>query len=126
MFFAYIHYRPDGRPFYVGKGCGNRHAIMKRNVHYNRIIVKYGAENIRIEILECATENEAFDLEKMLIRELKEKGFILANMTDGGEGISNPPPEVREKIAAGQRGRKSHRRSKKKNIQVWKGQKTKS
>lgn len=31
----------------------------------------------------------------------------LTNKTDGGDGPSNPPPEVREKIAAGRRGYKA-------------------
>jgi hypothetical protein len=93
--------RPNGVPFYVGKGKGGRYKIGRRNNYYNRIIDKYGAENIRIKILHCRDEREAFSLEITYIKKLLKRGYKLANLTSGGEGLSNPSEETRRKIALG-------------------------
>jgi hypothetical protein len=94
-FYVYTHGRPDGSVFYVGKGCARRAWWFKRgrNPHHLAIIAKYGAENIKVEILPCESEAGAFALEKKLISELPG----LVNMTDGGEGASGRPVSAKVK-----------------------------
>lgn len=92
-FYAYIHRRPDGTPFYVGKGCDasrkRSHSFKAgRNQHYKNIISKYGAENIIVEIILCESEKSAFEREVFLIAHLRLEGYALANQTEGGEGVS--------------------------------------
>lgn len=89
QFYTYIHYRPDGSPFYVGKGKGNRSKIgTQRNRYYQFIIEKYGKDNITIEIINTDSEEAAFIKERSLIKQFSELGFKLSNLTDGGEGTS--------------------------------------
>ncbi|MFI3220234.1 MAG: NUMOD3 domain-containing DNA-binding protein [Methylococcales bacterium] len=105
MYYTYIHARPDGTPFYVGKGSKRRAwKLIYRNKHHQSIIDKYGRDNILVGKLDCSSENIAFDLEKGIIKCLKRSGIPLANMTDGGEGISNPSPELRQRLSDSHKG----------------------
>lgn len=89
QFYVYIHKKPDGTPFYVGKGTGNRaYQFSKRTQWHKNIVEKYGRNNIIIEIVNCVNESQAFDLEKIYIKQLKRDGVCLVNLTDGGEGHS--------------------------------------
>lgn len=103
MFYVYLHCRPDGTPFYVGKGHGRRAYNMqyRRNPHHLNIIAKYGAENIIVELFPVATEAEAFTLECQKIAELRAAGLALANQTDGGEGCSGRAASERQRAALG-------------------------
>lgn len=87
---AYIHAKPDGSPFYVGKGTPTRMRSLtkNRNSWHNHITKKYGLENIQCLFLECSDEKTAFELEKGLIKALKANGYTLCNLTLGGEGPS--------------------------------------
>lgn len=109
-FYAYIHCKPDGTPFYVGKGNDARVSKKKRNHnrHHLSILNKYGEENVLVGKLECSTEGIAFDLERGLIKRLRKMGIDIVNLTDGGEGASGSvrSPETREKMSAAQRGNK--------------------
>lgn len=90
-FCVYIHSKPNGDPFYIGKGRINRakeFSVSRRNAHYNNIVSKYGRENIVIKIIPCTNEKEAFELEKVHIIIARMGGYDLANYTDGGEGAS--------------------------------------
>jgi len=89
-FYAYIHAKPDGTPFYVGKGRGLRASRLHRthNAHHRNIVAKYGAENILVGKVECSSESIAFELEKGLIKCLRRSGVVLVNRTDGGDGMS--------------------------------------
>lgn len=90
-FCAYVHFKPDMTPFYVGKGSVKRaHDLKpkKRNDWHGRVVAKYGAENIIIETMPCKSEAEAFLRESLAIKALKITGAKLCNMTDGGEGTS--------------------------------------
>ena len=99
--FAYVHCKPDGTVFYVGKGALRRvKNLRERNAYHRRVVDKYGKKNILIGMLECSSEQIAFDLERGLIKCLKRQGVSLANCTDGGEGGSNPRPETRAKLSA--------------------------
>lgn len=91
VFYVYLHCKPDGTPFYVGKGCGDRYRRIqnrKHNVQYNRHVTKYGHENIRVVKIDGLTEQDAFDLECFCIFALRSQGVHLVNATDGGEGVS--------------------------------------
>lgn len=93
MAYVYLHKTKDeGRPFYIGisskeqkKGKYHRAEVSKnRNSHWNRIVKKHG---FTWEILNDGLSwDEAQQYEKNYIKEYKEKGYQLANMTDGGEG----------------------------------------
>lgn len=102
QFYTYLHCRPDGTPFYVGKGSGYRsHSLFhKRNPHHRNVVAKYGAENIGVFVFYCDSEEEAFFDEISQIAQLRRDGYVLVNQTSGGEGTSNPTIEVRKKIAA--------------------------
>ena len=92
QFYTYLHCRPDGTPFYVGKGnnrFGKRsHEFRRRNQYHQHIVSKYGRENILIYIFPCESEEQAFADEAQQIAQLRQAGYSLCNLTDGGEGSS--------------------------------------
>lgn len=101
IFYVYGHYRADtGEIFYIGKGTGDRaHSKQGRgNTIWQRISKKHG---YRVEYIhENLSEADAFEAERQLIRlygRLDQRSGILANMTDGGEGVTNITPELLEK-----------------------------
>jgi hypothetical protein len=105
--FAYIHCKPDGTPFYVGKGALRRVKYLgERNPYHQATVNKYGKANILIGMLECSTDNIAYELERGIIKCLRRQNIQLTNFTDGGEGTSNPTPETRKRLseAAKKRG----------------------
>lgn len=87
-FYAYIHCKPDGTPFYVGKGLYDRVKLKERkhNKWHCNILQKYGKENILVGSMECSSEDISFQLEIGLIKRLKAMGVELVNQTEGGEG----------------------------------------
>ena len=103
-FYTYLHCKPDGTPFYVGKGGGNQkvkrsHMFNKRSAFHKRIVSKYGKENILVYVFPCESEEEALADEVQQIAQLRRDGYELCNMTDGGEGLRNPVKEVRERLS---------------------------
>lgn len=105
--YAYIHCKPDGTPFYVGKGALRRVKYFgERNPHHQNIVKKYGKENLLYGMLECSSSDIAYSLEMGVIKCLKRMGVELVNRTAGGEGGKEPTPETRELIskAAKKRG----------------------
>ncbi len=91
QFYMYLHCKPNGDPFYVGKGFGTRSqefgVANDRNPHHVNVVNKYGRKNIGIFVFLCASEEQAFEDERRAIRQLRAEGFELANKTDGGEGV---------------------------------------
>ena len=105
-YYAYIHCKPDGSPFYVGKGSSDRLKLYsKRNNYHKNIVNKYGREKILIGGIECSSESIAFELEKGLIKCLTVSGIKLSNLTSGGEGASHSK-ETKSAISAKLKGTK--------------------
>ena len=108
QFYTYLHCKPNGDPFYVGKGCRWRsHDFKRRNPHHQNIVEKYGKENIEVLVFPRATNQSAIDTEIEWIKVLREAGFELANKTDGGEGTSGRiySDETRKKMSSSRKGR---------------------
>jgi len=88
VFYVYEHIRNDTNEiFYVGKGSNDRcFTNIGRNQHWHNI-VNFAGFTVRM-IFENITEELALELEKELIKELREQGVPLVNYTDGGDGVS--------------------------------------
>jgi hypothetical protein len=101
-FYTYAYLREDGTPYYIGKGKGGR------AFHpYNRNAPCPPKERI-LFLKTGLSEEEAFRHEMYMIAVFGRKDLgtgILRNLTDGGEGPSNPSAEVREKMGRGRRGK---------------------
>ncbi len=118
-FYVYLHCKPDGTPFYVGKGNGDRayRIYSKRNSFHSNVVKKYGAQRILIYKQKIGlTEDQAFAFEREAIKCLREFGYELCNMTDGGEGSAGTgigrkfSDDHRAKISAALSGKPSPRR----------------
>ena len=84
MFFVYVDCKPDGTPFYVGKGLMNRvYMKSRKNNHHANICVKYPDWYRGLAFM--GNEKDAFNKEIELIAKYKA---TLVNLTDGGEGTS--------------------------------------
>lgn len=94
MFYTYIHtYKDSNLPFYIGKGKGNRYmSKASRSKWWNKVVNKHGFNASILATWE--TEKEAFEHEKFLISCLKDMGYSLVNVTDGGEGTSGWKPDL--------------------------------
>jgi hypothetical protein len=105
MFYTYAHFKKDDSTiFYIGKGKKGRETVRQgRNKHWVNTVNKHGL-NSQI-LAKWKTEQEAFEHEKFLILCFKDMGFKLVNMTDGGEGMSNPSSETRKKMSNSQLSR---------------------
>jgi hypothetical protein len=102
QFYIYLHFKPDSTPFYVGKGSGGRGNSLHPSIRYHnkwhqRIVEKYGKENITIDIIPCIDESEAFEQEQLFISMCRNQGHVLCNLTDGGEGPSGYKQSEEEK-----------------------------
>lgn len=87
-FYVYLHIREsDGLVFYVGKGMGSRGWQVKerdRSDWWHKVSRKHG---LKIRVFSSnLTNEEACEMEKILIYGLRELGHPLVNLTDGGEG----------------------------------------
>lgn len=125
QFYTYIHCKPDGTPFYVGKGSGRRSRVFGhgRTVHHNRVVKKYGMENIGVFVFHCKSEEEAFSDEIQQIAQLRSEGIDLVNLCAGGEGLSNPSQDVRKKLSDAKKGKPLKEETRKKISALHKGNK---
>lgn len=109
IFYTYLHCKPDGTPFYVGKGYGNRCSKFKcRNLHHKNIVSKYGVNNIEIYVFNRDSEKHALDTEIKWIKQLRMDGYVLVNQTDGGDGSTGykASDETKAKLSAIHKGNK--------------------
>lgn len=100
-YYVYLLLRPNGRPFYIGKGCHERvleHEREARRGHCRchkcnviRKIWRGGNEVHRAIIFVTANEQEAFDYEARLIDQIGLAN--LTNMKPGGGVERNPLPD---------------------------------
>lgn len=117
-FYVYEHWRLDkDECFYVGKGFGRRAYTRRcRNTHWKNIVSKLERLGFAYEIRIVAsglTKQAAFSLEKERIafwRNLVD----LANITDGGEGVSGlvHSEELKQKLSFLYKGKPSPLRGK--------------
>jgi len=101
-YYVYHHYRKDtGEIFYVGVGCYGRLRTKKgRNKYWHEIVDEVGFYS-KI-IVKNLTKQEAYFIEKLEIKKYGRKDLglgTLVNLTDGGGGIDNLSPEVKEKLS---------------------------
>ena len=87
---------------YVGKHKYDKpildESYITSGVLIKNAINKYGLENFTIELVHIAdTPEELNELEKYYIKYFNSKYPNGYNLTDGGDGISNPSPEIIEK-----------------------------
>lgn len=105
MAVVYVHKKKNTNEiFYVGIGkTKNRaHSKLNRNIHWKRIVEKYDYD---VEIVHTNLDWDiACEIEKSLIHQYGRDN--LSNMTDGGEGLSNPSNELRHKMSKAQIGKK--------------------
>ena len=105
--YVYMHARPNGSVFYIGKGSGRRAFDMapsRRSKHHMNIVRKHGRANIKIRLIPAMSHTEAFRLERLHIALAKRGGVQLVNLTEGGEG-SRKHQMTPKQIAALAKGR---------------------
>jgi len=88
-FCVYLHLRPDGSVFYVGKGVSSRpYRKDGRNMTWKAEVAKIGTFSVQIA-RSGLTEEQAFDLEVELIAEFRASNVVLVNQTRGGDGCKS-------------------------------------
>jgi hypothetical protein len=101
--YVYEHIRNDtNKVFYVGKGKDKRaYSVHKRNQYWNNIVNKCGGFTVKF-IAKDLDEELALLVEVERIDQLKILGYVLCNLTEGGEGASGykHTKEALEKISA--------------------------
>lgn len=92
-------------------GSRSRNLNRHHNKHHQNICAKHGSGNIVISEFGCGSEEEALELEKMLIRGLRLIGVRLVNQTDGGDGVSGFrfSDESRQKMSITRTGKPGRR-----------------
>ncbi len=117
-YFCYIYLDPrhpdplgkfENEPIYVGIGAGNRHLdhLRRKDVHpFTAKLCSLKKNNLK-PLIRKLHENlcleDAKAIEKNLIASIGRKVLgegTLLNISGGGEGNFDPPPEVRKKLAS--------------------------
>ena len=105
-FYVYVHVKADdGEPFYVGKGQAKRAwTTSKRSTWWKNVVAKHGLV-VKIQ-KHFQDESEAFASEIETIAILRDLGYELCNLTDGGEGASGYKPGVETRLKLVERNRR--------------------
>lgn len=118
-FIVYIHIRPDiNEPFYVGKGIPKRDkSKYGRNQYWYNIVNKNDGVFESKILFEGLSEEEALLKERETELELRNKGYILANIAEcgvksGTTGMKHSE-ESKRKISEGLKGHISPNKGKK-------------
>lgn len=123
-FYVYVYFDPsrDFEAFYIGKGKDNRshcHLTRTDKHPFTQRLQKMAREGIIpiIERYERLSEKAAFDLERVLIKEIGRKDLgngTLLNLSEGGEGPSGQIQsiETRLKRSEAQRNRSPEEKAK--------------
>jgi hypothetical protein len=116
---VYIHIRPDiNEPFYVGKGIPKRdRSKYGRNQYWHNIVNKNNGVFESKILFEGLSEEEALLKEREIELDLKNKGYILANIAEcgvkaGTTGMKHSE-ESKRKISEGLKGHVSPNKGKK-------------
>jgi group I intron endonuclease len=103
MFYIYLIFNKENGKIYVGKtnnpkyrlrthlkiAKGGREKYPRMFSVIHAAINKYGKENFVFKLIEkTITESEILIKESQWIKSLKDSGYILYNLTDGGDGVS--------------------------------------
>lgn len=87
MYYVYLHKKPNGEVFYVGKGKGSRaYSPHGRNPYWKAVVNKHG---YFVEIVQSGLQEwYAYELEELLTYYygLKQDGGTLVNLCYGGGG----------------------------------------
>jgi hypothetical protein len=121
MMNSYVYTLVDPRnnlPFYVGKGSGERcnahvveakYYVKRKSLKLNKIrkLMRFGMDPIVVKVEENVSDKQALDLECLLIAEMRDLGFALTNMTDGGDGAQGykHTEDHKQKMSELQKGR---------------------
>lgn len=116
-FYVYVDWTTETvpRPFYVGKGSGNRVLRERRNWKHRSIRNRFGIK--RQIVCETPDESSAFEREIEFIAKFHtfvddlRADQIACNFTAGGDGGSRPSALTRSLIGASNRRRKGEKRS---------------
>ena len=82
IFYVYLHAKPDGQVFYVGKGCGRRaYSANQRNQRWKKV----AADGYVVSIVASGiSEVQAYELETALIAYLYRFGNLVNIRAGGG------------------------------------------
>ena len=106
VWFVYVDYTDDGRPFYVGKGNESRVKEKERNSDWKVIAEQFGWR--RETVYASRDENDAYAAEKWLVAYHDTFRGWGANLNEGGRGQKSGwkhTAEARAVMSAFQRGR---------------------
>lgn len=110
IYYTYLHCKPDGTPFYVGKGSGRRSHdfVRNQNLHHKRTVEKLGKHNVKVFVFPCDSEALAFEYEVLWIAQLRQDRISLVNLTSGGDGPSGlvHSEEAKKKMSGAHKGKK--------------------
>lgn len=121
MAYVYLHKKPNGQIFYVGKGTKDR-AWDKhnRNQHWKNVVAKYGYD-VTI-FLDNISEEKAYSVEEDLIEAIGLDNLV--NIAKGGKGVMTGRKFTKEtlnKISKTHKGRKRSKETRKRISESVKG-----